>query len=282
MPEPSARLTRVIVTDIDGTLCFSTHLHGIVKFAERADGLAQVRDPDGGEHLAHDVSYAPYETYLSKTTADLLRELRKRFFIILASGARRSTMESRRSALSFFDHVILESGGMIFDSELREDPVWRARLTPHQGALKLLADDLKKDGWRLDDRGREFALRVRPEDNPGRSLDDLALRLGAELAPELRLTSNMGYLDVIIKDAGKANALRYLLEHMGVRPERAVSIGDDVNDLEFLSLTGESYVLGSAFPEALDQAMKKGWHISKGRHFSGINEILRDIGKNPG
>ena len=54
-------------------------------------------------------------------------------------------------------------------------------------------------------------------------------------------------------------------------------IGDDINDIGFLSETNRSFVLRNAQQELLDLAEREGWHVSKKPYFEGINEILQHI-----
>jgi hydroxymethylpyrimidine pyrophosphatase-like HAD family hydrolase len=264
----------VIISDVDGTLCFHQEAHGVRVIDRLPDGRLLV-EADGGRHLAHDVSTSSYQIYLAEETRRLMHALRAHHDIVLVTGGRRSTVEARRAVLDFADAVIIESGGAILDNGLRSDEGWFQRLAPERACLDDVARALEREGWRLDCAGRVSGIRVRLRDNPDRSADDFqALCRDLPLPPALVKTINLENLDIILRSAGKANAVAHWLGQRGRDPADAIGIGDDVNDIEFLRLVGRPFVLASAYPSLLDEARRQGWRISRRPHFDGIHEIL--------
>jgi 5-amino-6-(5-phospho-D-ribitylamino)uracil phosphatase len=53
---------------------------------------------------------------------------------------------------------------------------------------------------------------------------------------------------------GKAEALRFLQEEHGIRPERVVAVGDAGNDVPMLEAAGLAVVVENAYPDALASA----------------------------
>jgi hydroxymethylpyrimidine pyrophosphatase-like HAD family hydrolase len=53
-------------------------------------------------------------------------------------------------------------------------------------------------------------------------------------------------IEFVPEDVSKAAALAWLLERWGVGPERLVAIGDDVNDVEMVTLAGAGVAMGNA------------------------------------
>lgn len=269
----------VIFSDMDGTLCFHEQAHGIREVARNADGTVLVADPAAGTtHLAYDVSVSLYRAYLAVETRRLGREIQQRYDFVCVTGGRPATIYARKDALDFADAVILESGGQIFDGDLQPDPEWYARLEGERQHLAGVAARLRNDGWILDDKGRTSGIRIRKVDNPHRSPDEFE-RLCADLTlPDaLKKTINMEHLDVILRSAGKGNAVSFWMQSHGYAVSDSIGIGDDINDLDFLRATGQKYVLASSYPETIGIAQAEGWHISKSPHFDGINEILGHI-----
>jgi hydroxymethylpyrimidine pyrophosphatase-like HAD family hydrolase len=270
---------RVIFSDVDGTLCFHQQAHGIQELGRNADGTVRVKDPASGrEYLACDVSSRTYRVYMDVETRRLAHKVRERYDFVFVTGGRPSTMQSRQAYLDFADAVILESGGLICDGGYNRDQAWFERLQPERAYLSTMREQLQRSGWVLDDADRSSALRVRKMDNlhkPAGEFEQLCREL--ELPGALKKTINMEHLDIILKSAGKDNAVRFWMETRGYSTDRSIGIGDDINDIDFLRITGSKYVLASAFPETLQAAVREGWYISRGKHFEGINEILRHL-----
>jgi hydroxymethylpyrimidine pyrophosphatase-like HAD family hydrolase len=269
----------VLFSDVDGTLCFHQEAHGIREIERNPDRTVVVEDSiTGKRHLTYDISASSYRVFLAIDTQRLGHELQKLYDFVYVTGARPSTVHSRKEYLDFADAIILENGGMILDNSLQPNQEWVDQLAPEREYLADVAEQLRGEDWVLDDRGRTSALRVRKRDNPHRSSFEFE-KLCSELTlPEtLKKTINMENLDIILRSAGKGNAVRFWMRSRGYHITQSIGIGDDINDLDFLKVTGEKYVLSSSFPEVVKVAEEEGWHISKNVHFDGINEIMRHI-----
>jgi hydroxymethylpyrimidine pyrophosphatase-like HAD family hydrolase len=268
----------LIFCDIDGTLCFHAEAHGMQRLGTNPDGTVEVRAPDARTYAAHDLSIADYGAYMSVETHQLCERLRSFFDIVLVTGGRMRTLQSRRRFLDFADAFILENGGAILDGDLRVHPVWSARMEPDRRVLATFSRLLTADGWILDTAGRETGIRIRRRDNPHRPADEFAALLHPPQLPEsLRVTMNLGHIDIIPLNAGKHNAVRFLMEERGCSRHETIGIGDDVNDIEYLREVGRAYLLASSYPEAVREAEREGWTVSEHSHFEGIHEILSGL-----
>jgi len=86
------------------------------------------------------------------------------------------------------------------------DEEWYAVLEPERKMLKPIRNVLLRQGWNIDDKGRTSALRVRMKDNPRKSDSEFQeLYSKLDIPEELKTTSNMDNLDIILRSAGKAN-----------------------------------------------------------------------------
>lgn len=216
--------------------------------------------------------------YLAFSTQQLCWQLSRLSPIAIATAARPSTFQRRYFAFPFCSYLILESGGAIFDRNFERDAAWDAFLGPQRGQLTEMNLQLRAQGWVLDDEGRTSAIRVRAKDNPDKNEEEFT-RLVQEikLPAGLKKTSNTGHLDIILADAGKDKALSYLAESLGLKTMTDVlGFGDDINDLEMLSLVGTPMLVRSRFVEAMRLAQDRSWRISKDECFAGINELLRE------
>ncbi len=155
------------------------------------------------------------------------------------------------------------------------DEEWYAVLEPERKMLKPIRNVLLRQGWNIDDKGRTSALRVRMKDNPRKSDSEFQeLYSKLDIPEELKTTSNMDNLDIILRSAGKANGIRFWLNKYGHEDQETLGIGDDINDIDFLQVCDAKYVLSSSFEEVLVIAKHEGWEISKNPTFDGINEIM--------
>lgn len=269
----------VIFSDVDGTLCFNERIHGIKHIRKHLDGTVIVRDPvSGNTHEAYDVSVGTYQAYMAVESRRLAHRLREGYNFVLVTGARPSTVHTRKDYFDFADAIILENGGMIYDNHFSIDPFWHRSLEAEREQLADVAQYLKSQSWSLDDQGRTSAIRVRREDNWHKAPEQYdELRDCFELPSGLKKTSNLGSLDIILRSAGKENAVRFVMQNQGYQASDTIAIGDDINDLGFLRMGGRRYVLANSYPEVIAEAQKSGWYISEGNHFDGINEILNQI-----
>lgn len=270
----------VIFSDVDGTLCFHQDAHQIREIERYADGTVLAEDPlTGSRHLTYDVTISSYNNiYLALTTRQLGHRVREQYDFVYVTGGRPSTINSRKEHFDFADAVILESGAMILDESLDQDQAWTKKLEPEKASLAGVGDLLTSAGWTLDIAGRTSAIRVRRKDNPHKTSADFeTLCQELSLPSTLKKTMNLDSLDVILQSAGKDNAVRYWMETHGYSVRQSIGIGDDINDIEFLTMTARKYVLANSVPETLRVAREKGWYISKYSYFDGINEILENI-----
>lgn len=78
------------------------------------------------------------------------------------------------------------------------------------------------------------------------------------------VTSGNDWIDFVPFGSNKGNALRILLDKLGILPEEMIAFGDQENDLEMLTLAGTSYAMATASPE-----VKK--------HATGVTETVEEV-----
>ncbi|MDR0137039.1 HAD family hydrolase [Metabacillus idriensis] len=61
-------------------------------------------------------------------------------------------------------------------------------------------------------------------------------------------------LDVMPKNISKGNALKMLIEHLGIKPEEVACIGDSFNDIPMFNMTPHSFAMEDALPEVKKEA----------------------------
>ncbi len=88
------------------------------------------------------------------------------------------------------------------------------------------------------------------------------------------ITSGNVWVDFLPYDCNKAVALKILLDKMNILPEEVISFGDQQNDVEMLTLTGKSYAMAGAVPEAKACADEITDSVEKT-----LLELLKNLGK---
>jgi hydroxymethylpyrimidine pyrophosphatase-like HAD family hydrolase len=237
-----------------------------------------LNEKNGKLHIAYEISSSNHKIFLAVETQKLGHLLSKEFDVIFVSGARLSTIKPRITFLGFAKFFIIENGGLILDRKLSVNQEWYNYLEFERKSLNEIGQLLKKQGWILDEQGRTSAIRIMPSDNPHKTQDEINyLYNELELPDTLKKTYNMRNLDIILRSAGKDNAVNFLLKKNGYDIRQSISIGDDINDLELLNIASRSYVLANSSPAVIKMAEKKRWHVSSEFYFDGINEILKKI-----
>ncbi len=272
----------IVFSDVDGTLLFGSHNHGVIALSQQQNNLFQVSVPNSSRIysafcLPQILKGQEYFFYLDAQTRELGHRVSNNHSFVLNTGSRLSTLKSRCALLDFASWSILDNGGIIIDSNYKLDMEWTDYVAKDRNLLEDIKKELIGEGWNLDIEGRNTVIRIREKDNPTKSLQDFIPYLISNIPSELSITNNLGHWDIFISRAGKWNAAKYLSEKLGYTLEQTISIGDDKNDLPLLENTQTTYVLGNAYPEVLEVARAKGWYVSSGVLFDGINEILEDI-----
>jgi hydroxymethylpyrimidine pyrophosphatase-like HAD family hydrolase len=269
----------IIFTDVDGSLCFHEKIHKLKPVTKTKNNQCRVLDTYSGKtYDAYDVSVSSYNIFFTKQTQQLLTELSKQYEIVPVTGGRPSTAKKRHMYLSFSDAVILENGGVIIEKNGSICKDWHEQLEPQRKQLPLIRKELISQGWVNDDKGGTSAIRIRLKDNPEKTQSEFNDLCSSIALPEgLKKTVNLSNLDIILKGAGKDNAVRFWLNRRGYSTSESIGIGDDINDMEFLQITGKPYVLASSYPQLLKKAEKQNWYITKKPTVEGIHEILTQL-----
>jgi len=269
----------IIFADMDGTLTFHESVHGIKPGKKTGNGMLEVTyTKSQTKYKVYDVSIGDDKVYFGVETRDLINRLRQNYEFVIVTGATKSTISNRKWALDIADYYILESGGLLLNKDFEPDYGWQKSIQSDKVYLIQVQNYLQQQGWTLNIKGRTAALRIRKKDNPEKSADEFnELSETLQLPDQLKITNNMGYLDIIPARSGKGNAVCHVMNTLGYHKIQSIGIGDDINDLDFLKETERNYILASGFPEVLEEARKKGWYVSHGLNFDGINEILKRI-----
>ena len=92
------------------------------------------------------------------------------------------------------------------------------------------------------------------------------------------ITSGTTNFDVIPATAGKGAAMRFVRDHLGIRPRHTIAAGDSLNDLEMLRVAGaQAIVVGNATPRLKKAMRDSNAYMAKRTHAAGILEGLRRL-----
>lgn len=178
--------------------------------------------------------------YVSQQTLGLLHDISKYTDIICVSGMRYSTMMQRQPLFPHIKYWIVENGGQIYkrskqDPTLLEEIIeWQEHLGKNGGidktkVLNEVASRLIDQGWKVDQRGYRYMIRVNVKD---KSDEEVHQHIFAHLPPtQLHYTFNLGYLDIHIAGCGKYPSVRWLLSYLDRTKQSLSGLGtSDISD----------------------------------------------------
>jgi len=267
----------IVFIDMDGTLVFGAR-HGVLEKAVIGDKALVGDTLNNSLHSALKAQASHSLVYLGEETKDMLHALRQTSYIVISSGARQSTLESRSHMVDFADAYVLEGGGIIQYADGSIDKEWNKLLDLYRKPIDGVVAKLERDGWSLDIEGRKAGVRIRRRDNlhkTGQQFKSLYSEYG--LPEELKKTRNGGHIDFIPNFSGKGNSARYLMEIFGCKYENSCAIGDDYNDLSMLLNVREKYVMKNSCKSLVEVAKQNSWNISDKYNLAGINNILNSL-----
>mmetsp|Transcript_9341 Transcript_9341/g.20436 ORF Transcript_9341/g.20436 Transcript_9341/m.20436 type:complete len:305 (+) Transcript_9341:471-1385(+) len=272
---------RAIFSDLDGTL-----IHFPIWFEKHGVSMS---DADHEKHSAI-VTNAQGESrrcrllpkttmgdgVVSDRTVELVAQLRKAgvlFFIV--TGARKSTVLERLPFLPDADAVVGESGSRMY-VEGKLDEEWQQRLLPVCGPIDRAMDPesrpeplwkfcslLKARGFNVDTRSYFGCFRV---DTKGDLEAEKSLRalISTEMPAEINWAMNLAKFDFFPAGSGKQNAVAYLQQRFGLKPEECACLFDDDNDLGMAAQCGV-HLLPALTSDSVREAAKNNpsWQLAK-------------------
>ena len=81
------------------------------------------------------------------------------------------------------------------------------------------------------------------------------------------------YTEISKKDVDKWNAIKYLIEKLGIKKEEVVAIGDNINDREMIKNAGVGIAMGQSMPEIKEVADQ----VTENNEVHGVNKALESL-----
>ena len=180
--------------------------------------------------------------YVHKKTQQLLGKFHELgVTVVLVSGMK---LSSYRSMLPHLPHsyAAIEDGSLLYKNGNRDEE-WDQKLAVELVTLQRYKEDLKaKFHLIIDDLDRTASFRIDPRYNDRNDLQQLSNDF-PELdlyPPQLRRTEHTPYppsylcYQFVPASSGKANALQFIMERLGLSWANVAAFGDDLNDMEML------------------------------------------------
>mmetsp|Transcript_9668 Transcript_9668/g.17004 ORF Transcript_9668/g.17004 Transcript_9668/m.17004 type:complete len:306 (+) Transcript_9668:119-1036(+) len=257
---------RAVFCDLDGTLVhFERHFakQGGKLHATAPDLLPGQVDFSLGDEVRRCITL-PTSTMgpgvMSLRSCELIKELRQAgAHVVYVTGARCSTLMERLPLMAKVDAAFGETGGRFLRDECTVlDPAWTKQMEAfcgpstteepplqRKGVLWDWARALDNNGFEIDARSYFFGFRLdlskqKPE---MQSIESFKLFAKENLPSEITMTTNLGKFDFFPSVSGKGNAVRHYLALHGLKPDQAVALFDDENDLPMAEAVGSCFVL---------------------------------------
>lgn len=95
-----------------------------------------------------------------------------------------------------------------------------------------------------------------------------------EMFPQLKIMrSSPILLEIMDKTVSKAEGIKIMLEHFGLKANQSIAFGDNYNDLDMLELAG----VGVAMNNAPDDVKKTASAVTDDNNHDGIYKFLQKI-----
>ena len=240
---------------------------------------------------------------ISKRSLDMIESLRNDHGIIFVyiSGARKSTMLKRLPLLAPADYAFAETGGRMYKliDGNNENPIldieWTNKIEAVSGPMESQGDlPLEERQGLLWDWCRELVAKLGGNDKTN-CVDirqytccfrvDCSRQVGSEEIVKKALTKlpsgitcaqNLGKYDFFPTISGKGNAVRHLLEKLGLSRDNAVALFDDENDLPMANACSHACVMGCTHESiATHLQQNPHWHVAKQSGVLATEEILQ-------
>jgi Cof subfamily protein (haloacid dehalogenase superfamily) len=120
---------------------------------------------------------------------------------------------------------------------------------------------------KLDDILGVNILNVHPEEAAHYELNE-DIRLA-----QIHVNGAQDSYDIIRKSMNKGEAVKIVLEKLGISPAEAIAFGDGMNDKEMLQTVGASFAMGNAHPELFQYATFQTTAVSEAGVFTGLQQL---------
>lgn len=249
---------KILFLDVDNTLVFDIY--------KKDDYLIKI----SGE-----------ERYISRKTIRLIDELRKDFYIVIATGRRLLNFEKIIEHIKY-DYGILEHGAILvhtsdIDKKLYSQFIGTVgNFNTKKGIIWDYMKKLGSLGIETDSEGRYASFKIDPEKNRHYSKKRLESLLD-KCPQQLISIKNQRFIDIIPREATKDLTMVYLIKKLGISASNVFFVGDDYNDLEALKMAKYSFTHSGAVKEVIAVVKKNNGYVSKHKDYNGINDILTRI-----
>ncbi|RFA36658.1 hydrolase [Virgibacillus dokdonensis] len=79
--------------------------------------------------------------------------------------------------------------------------------------------------------------------------------------------------DIIRQQVNKGEAIKIVLQHLGVEPNKAIAFGDGMNDKEMLQVVGEGFAMENSNPELFAYAKHRTTAVDKSGIYNGLKQL---------
>lgn len=184
--------------------------------------------------------------------------------VIIASGRGRQSVRAFRKELGLHTPMVLVNGGEVWG---RSGELLERSIIPRKDirTLKEIAEHYGADYWGCDvnglvrrhhwteKMGSRNWLKFGIRDPYVQVLDRVKKRI-CSLHGLSMTSSALNVIEVGVKGKSKATGVRKVCEHVGIKMEEVMAIGDNWNDFPLIRAAGFGVAMGNAIPQLKDVA----------------------------
>ncbi len=190
-----------------------------------------------------------------------IREIRKYLLVVITTGNNLYTAELLASLIGVSkDYIIAENGGVL----------------KLKGRIIVLGD--KRKALKAYEYLKARVKNVEEVKMSSQRLTDVALKRTIDVRIlreylknfDIKIYDTKFAIHLLDKNVDKARALEKLINHLNIKPDEVIAVGDSENDRNMLRLAGYSICIGDEIKDVADICFSERW-----KAFKHILEILR-------
>ncbi|MGQ9733063.1 MAG: HAD family hydrolase [Candidatus Zipacnadales bacterium] len=199
-----------------------------------------------------------FDLYVAPQTIQLIEQIRSVAPFALITARSFMSVQTYVPPIPH-DYIILENGCVISHGEEGTDQAWDTRIRPF---LPIIERYKARLNLKLRPKTRMISIGITEN---GLTQADIE-RIAREIPPELVLRTSSNergdFLEIYPAVAGKANAIRYVANKLGVAMENTCALGDDLVDIEMLEICGYPVSHEGARKSVRELVQSRGGYVS--------------------
>ncbi len=212
-----------------------------------------------------------YELTVADETIRLIEEIRAKAPFVLITARSLASVHQHVPEIPH-DSLIVENGCVVYEGN-EIDQAWDARIKPFLAVVEGYKEDL---GLIIRPKTRMLSISMAQNNLTWNDADAIKDALPEELVMRTSSNETGDFLEMYPAVAGKAAAISYVSEKLGIAIEDTCALGDDLVDIEMLEACGYPLTHAEAREPVRDLVAKRGGYVAPAGSHAGTAAMLEE------